>query len=78
MSDDHVDCAPTVDPLLEGATEISQELYGTPAKARRVRALVRRGVIPAGFFGGVLAIRRSRLRGCVDAIKTLAVNEPNL
>jgi hypothetical protein len=78
MSDDHDAGAPTVDPLLEGATEISQELYGTPAKARRVRALVRQGVIPAGYFGGVLAIRRSRLRGCVDAIKTLAANEPSL
>jgi hypothetical protein len=72
MSEAHIAGAPTVDPLLEGATEISQELYGTPKKARRVRALVKRGVIPAGYFGGVLAIRRSRLRGCVEAIETLA------
>jgi hypothetical protein len=65
-----------VDPLIETAPDISQELYGTPTKARRVRALVKRGVIPAGYFGGVLAIRRSRLRGCVDAIETLAaINE---
>jgi hypothetical protein len=57
-----------VDPLIETASDISQELYGTPTKARRVRDLAKRGVIPAGHFGGVLAIRRSRLRECVDAI----------
>jgi hypothetical protein len=55
-----------IDPVLEGAAEMSREAYGTPKKARRIRDLVKAGIIPAGYFGGLMAIRRSRLRECID------------
>jgi hypothetical protein len=45
---------------------MSKDTYGTPKKARRIRELIKSGVIPASFVGGLLSIRRSRLRQAIN------------
>jgi hypothetical protein len=57
-----------VDPIIETAADIAEAIFNDRSKARRVRGLAQSGVLPCFLLGGVLAIRRSRLR---EVLKTL-------